>query len=42
VRPLRSQGSGDLAALAAADALLVVEPGTTTLAADSLVALLPT
>jgi molybdopterin molybdotransferase len=41
VRPLRSQGSGDLGALAAADALLVIEPGTTTLPQGSLVPLLP-
>jgi molybdopterin molybdotransferase len=40
VRPLRSQGSGDLGALAAADALLVIEPGTTALPAGSLVPLL--
>jgi molybdopterin molybdotransferase len=41
VKPLRSQGSGDLGSLAAADALLVIEPGTTALAAGSLVSLLP-
>jgi molybdopterin molybdotransferase len=40
VRPMRSQGSGDLGALAAADALLVIEPGTTALPAGTLVPLL--
>jgi molybdopterin molybdotransferase len=41
VRPVPSQGSGDLASMAAADVLMIVEPGTTALAAGSLVAVLP-
>jgi molybdopterin molybdotransferase len=41
VRPIPSQGSGDLAAMARADCLMVVEPGTTALAAGTLVPLLP-
>jgi molybdopterin molybdotransferase len=41
VRPLGSQGSGDLGAMARADYLMVVEPGVTTLAAGTLVPLLP-
>jgi len=41
VRPLPSQGSGDLVSMARADCLMVVEPGATTLAAGSSVRLLP-
>jgi molybdopterin molybdotransferase len=41
VRPLPSQGSGDLAAMGRADCLMVVAPGTTTLAAGALVPVLP-
>jgi molybdopterin molybdotransferase len=41
VRPLPSQGSGDLAAMAAADALMVIEPGTTELPAGAWVPVLP-
>lgn len=41
VRPVVSQGSGDLASLAAADAFLVVEPGVTALAAGTFVPVLP-
>jgi molybdopterin molybdotransferase len=41
VRPVLSQGSGDLASLALADAFLVVEPGVTSLAAGTLVPVLP-
>jgi molybdopterin molybdotransferase len=41
VRPISSQGSGDLAAMARADCLLVIEPQLTTLAAGAFVPLLP-
>jgi molybdopterin molybdotransferase len=41
VRPLNTQGSGDLAALARADCWMVLEPNTTAVEKDSLVALLP-
>ena len=41
VQPVPSQGSGDLRSMAAADALMIVEPGTTDLPAGSLVAVLP-
>jgi molybdopterin molybdotransferase len=41
VKPVPSQGSGDLRSMAAADALMIVEPGTTDLPAGSLVAVLP-
>jgi molybdopterin molybdotransferase len=41
VRPVASQGSGDLAAMARADCLMVLEPGTTTLVAGTPVRLLP-
>jgi molybdopterin molybdotransferase len=41
VTPLPSQGSGDLAAMARADVLLVIEPGITQLAAGSWVPALP-
>jgi molybdopterin molybdotransferase len=41
VRPLQTQGSGDLAALARADCWMVLEPNTTSVAKDSFVALLP-
>jgi molybdopterin molybdotransferase len=41
VTVLRSQGSGDLAAMAAADGMLVIEPGTATLPAGSWVTVLP-
>jgi molybdopterin molybdotransferase len=41
VRPLSSQGSGDLAAMAAADVLMVIAPGTTELAAGDWVSVLP-
>jgi molybdopterin molybdotransferase len=41
VRPVASQGSGDLAAMARADCLVVVEPGVTALAAGALVRVLP-
>jgi molybdopterin molybdotransferase len=41
VKPVPSQGSGDLRSMAAADALMIVEPGTTDLAAGTLVAVLP-
>jgi molybdopterin molybdotransferase len=41
VRPVPSQGSGDLAAMARADCLLVIEPGTTALPARTPVRLLP-
>jgi molybdopterin molybdotransferase len=41
VRPVPSQGSGDLRSMAAADALMIVEPGTTDLRAGSVVAVLP-
>ena len=41
VRPVPSQGSGDLRSMAAADALMIVEPGTTDLPAGSVVAVLP-
>jgi molybdopterin molybdotransferase len=41
VRPVPSQGSGDLVAMARADCLMLVEPGTTSLAAGTLVPLLP-
>jgi molybdopterin molybdotransferase len=41
VHPLSSQGSGDLAALARADALMVIEPGVAEQPAGALVPLLP-
>jgi molybdopterin molybdotransferase len=41
VRPIASQGSGDLASLAAADVFLVIEPGMTAIAAGALVPILP-
>jgi molybdopterin molybdotransferase len=41
VRPLPSQGSGDLASMARADCLMVVAPGTTELAAGAPVPVLP-
>jgi molybdopterin molybdotransferase len=41
VRPVPSQGSGDLAAMARADCLIVVEPGATVLSAGTPVRLLP-
>ncbi len=41
VRRIASQGSGDLASLAASDAFVVVEPGVTALAAGTLVPVLP-
>jgi molybdopterin molybdotransferase len=41
VHALPSQGSGDLAAMARADVLMVIEPGTAEIAAGALVALLP-
>lgn len=41
VAPVRSQGSGDLAAMAAADGFLVVEPGVTSIAAGAWVTVLP-
>lgn len=41
VRPIPSQGSGDLAAMARADCLMVVAPGASALAAGTLVPLLP-
>jgi molybdopterin molybdotransferase len=41
VRPLPSQGSGDLAAMARADCLMVVAPGQGALAAGTMVPLLP-
>ena len=41
VQPVPSQGSGDLKSMAAADALMIVEPGTTALPAGSMVAVLP-
>jgi molybdopterin molybdotransferase len=41
VKPVPSQGSGDLRSMAAADALMIVEAGTTDLPAGSLVAVLP-
>jgi molybdopterin molybdotransferase len=41
VNVLRSQGSGDLAAMAAADGLLVIEPGTATLPAGAWATVLP-
>jgi molybdopterin molybdotransferase len=41
VAPVRSQGSGDLAAMAAADGFLVVEPGVTSIAAGDWVTVLP-
>jgi molybdopterin biosynthesis enzyme len=41
VRPLPSQGSGDLMTLARANAFLVVPPGVTELAGGSLVSVLP-
>jgi molybdopterin molybdotransferase len=41
VRPVPSQGSGDLAAMARADCLIVLEPGATALGAGALVRLLP-
>jgi molybdopterin molybdotransferase len=41
VRTVASQGSGDLASLAAADGFVVVEPGVTALAAGTLVPVLP-
>ena len=41
VRPLPSQGSGDLAAMARADCLMVIEPNVTDLPAGALVAVLP-
>jgi molybdopterin molybdotransferase len=41
IRPVVSQGSGDLASLALADAFMVVEPGVTSLAAGTLVPVLP-
>jgi molybdopterin molybdotransferase len=40
-RPLPSQGSGDLVSMARADALMVVPPGTSSLAAGAPVAVLP-
>lgn len=41
VRPLPSQGSGDLVAMARADGLLVIEPGVTALAAGAWVPVWP-
>jgi molybdopterin molybdotransferase len=41
VRPLPSQGSGDLAAMARADCLMVVAPGQSALAAGTMVPVLP-
>jgi molybdopterin molybdotransferase len=41
IRPVVSQGSGDLTSLAAADVFMVVEPGVTSLAAGALVPVLP-
>ena len=41
VRPVPSQGSGDLAAMARAECLMVLEPGTTALPAGALVPILP-
>jgi molybdopterin molybdotransferase len=41
LRPLPSQGSGDLASMARADCLMVVAPGTTTLEAGASVPFLP-
>jgi molybdopterin molybdotransferase len=41
VRPVPSQGSGDLRSMAAADALMIIEPGITDLPAGSVVAVLP-
>jgi molybdopterin molybdotransferase len=41
IRPVASQGSGDLMSAANADAFLVVEPGVTALAAGTLVPVLP-
>jgi molybdopterin molybdotransferase len=40
VRPLSSQGSGDLAAMARADCLMVLAPGTTALAAGAMVSII--
>jgi molybdopterin molybdotransferase len=41
VRPLASQGSGDLTAMARADCLMVLAPGTTALLAGTMVPVLP-
>ena len=41
VRPVPSQGSGDLAAMARADCLMVVAPGESQLAAGTAVRVLP-
>ncbi len=41
IRPVASQGSGDLAALSAADAFVVVEPGVTSLPAGTWATVLP-
>jgi molybdopterin molybdotransferase len=41
IRPVSSQGSGDLVSAASADAFLVVEPGVTALTAGALVPVLP-
>jgi molybdopterin biosynthesis enzyme len=42
LRPLPSRGSGDLAAMARGDCLMVVAPEIATLAAGALVPFLPT
>ena len=41
VRPLPTQGSGDLAAMARADCLMVIAPGTVSLRAGAMVSVLP-